>query len=73
MFKQLMTGTGVKQLKDTLVNFSPFKGQIRVYPCPAEPRIQPCPVESFLKTLDPDQLVSFRSHLIRINTFFNTY
>ena len=41
-----MTGTGVKHLPDTQVIFSPFKGQIRIYPCPAEPRINPCPVES---------------------------
>ena len=27
----------------------------------------------FLKTLDPDQLVSFRGHLIRIYTVFHTY
>ena len=29
--------------------FSPFKGQIRIYPCPAEPRINPCPVESIFE------------------------
>ena len=44
-----MTGTGVTQLPDTQVNFSPFKSQIRINTCPANPRINPCPVESFLE------------------------
>ena len=29
---------------------SPFKGQIRIYPCPAEPRTSPCPVDSIFET-----------------------
>ena len=52
-----MTGTGVTQLPDTQV-------KIRIYPCPAETKINPCPVESFFETIDPDQLVSFKSHLV---------
>ena len=31
--------------------FSPFKVQISIYLCPAEPRINTCPVESFLAHL----------------------
>ena len=27
----------------------PFKGQNRIYPCPAEPRINPCPVDSIFE------------------------
>ena len=54
-----MTGTGVTQLPDTQVNFLPIsKGQIRIYPCPADPKMNSCSVESFFdKNQDPDQLV----------------
>ena len=52
---------------------SPYlKVKIKIYPCFAETRVNHCPVESLFEKLDTDQLASFRSHLIRINTVFHT-
>ena len=56
-----MTGTGVKQLPDTQVNFSPFKEFTLVL---LDPELTLVLLIPFLKTLDPDQLASFRGHLI---------
>ena len=47
-----MTGIGVKQLPDT-------QGKVKL-------EFTLVLLNPFLKTLDPDQVVSFRSHLIRI-------
>ena len=64
-----MTGTGVKQLPDTQVNFSPFKEFTLVL---LDPEITLILLIPFLKTLDPDQLASSRGHPIRIYTLFST-
>ena len=60
-----MTGTGVKQLPDTQVNFSPhFKFKLELTLVLLNPELTLVLLIPFLKTLDPDQLVSF----IRIYT-----
>ena len=64
-----MTGTGVKQLPDTQVNFSPFTEFTLVL---LDPELTLDLLIPLLKTLDPDQLASFRGHLIRIYTVFHT-
>ena len=51
-----MTGTGVKQLPDTQVNFSPFKEFTLVL---LDPELTLVLLIPLLKTLDPDQMASF--------------
>ena len=58
-----MTGTGVKQLPDTEVNFLPhLKVKLEFTLVLLNPGLTFVLLNPFLKTLDPDQLVSFRSH-----------
>ena len=67
-----MTGTGVKQLPDTGI-FSPhLKVKLEFTLVLLNPEFTLVLLNPFLKTLDPDQLVSFRGHLIRIYTVFHT-
>ena len=62
-----MTGTGVKQLPDTQVN---LKVKLEFTLVLLNPELTLVLLNQFFKTLDPDQLVSFRSH--RIHTVFHT-
>ena len=57
----------VKQLPDTQVNFLQLEFTLVLL----NPELTHVLLNLFLKTLDPDQLVSFRSHL-RIYTVFHT-
>ena len=65
----LSFGTGVKQLPDTQVNFSPLKEFTLVL---LDPELTLVLLIPFLKTLDPDQLASLRGYLTRIYTVFHT-
>ena len=66
LFKQFLTGIGVKQLPGTQVNFLPIYLKVKL-------EFTLVLLNPFLKILNPDQLVSFRSHLIRIpSTQFST-
>ena len=56
-----MTGTGVKQLPDIQVN---LKVKLEFTIVLLNPELTIVLLKLFLKTLDPDQLVSFRGHLI---------
>ena len=68
-----MTGTGVKTIARYTGKFSPhLKVKLEFTLVLLNTELKPCPVESIFKTLDPDQLVSFSRHLIRIYTVFHT-
>ena len=56
-----MTGTGVKQLPDIQVN---LKVKLEFTIVLLNPELTIVLLKPFFKTLDPDQLVSFRGHLI---------
>ena len=62
--------TGVTQLPDTQAH---LKVKLEFTIVLLNPELALVLLDPFLKTLDPDQVVSFRSHLIRINTVFHTY
>ena len=69
-----MTGTGVKQLPDTQVNVLPIndlKVKLEFTHVLLNPEFTLVLMIPFLNTLDPDQLVSYRGHLIRIYTVFH--
>ena len=68
-----MTGTGVKQLPDTQPGkFSThLKVKLEFTLVLLNPELTLVLLNLFLKTIDPDQLVSFRIRLIRIYTVFH--
>ena len=68
-----MTGSGVKIARYTGKFSSHLKVKLEFTLVLLNPGLTLVLLNHFLKTLDPgpDQLVSFKSHLIRINTVFD--